>query len=122
MRTLPNSAHKRTRDYRNEPAAFLSLPAAELLVARGIEHLVLDVPSADRASDGGLLSAHREFFGLPAGSVALAAVRRPQCTITELAFIEDAVTDGCYLLGLQLPALGGDALPSRPLLYPVRPA
>jgi len=122
VRTLPNSDHKRTRDYRNEPAAFLSLPAAALMVARGIEHLVLDVPSADRASDGGLLSAHREFFGLPAGSVALAAVGRPQCTITELAFIGDAAADGCYLLGLQLPALGGDALPSRPLLYPVRPA
>jgi kynurenine formamidase len=122
IRTLPNSTHKRTRDYRNEPAAFLSLPAAELMVTRAIEHLVLDVPSADRAADGGLLSAHRAFFGLPAGSVALAAVGRPQCTITELAFIDDAAADGCYLLGLQLPALGGDALPSRPLLYPVRPA
>ena len=61
-----------------------------------------------------------QFFGLPAGSVALAAVGRPQCTITELAFIDDAVADGSYLLSLQLPALGGDALPSRPLLYPVR--
>jgi arylformamidase len=122
VRTLPNSAHKRRRDYRSEPAAFLSLPAAELMVARGIEHLVLDVPSADRASDGGLLSAHRGFFGLPAGSVALTAVGRPQCTITELAFIGDAAADGCYLLGLQVPALGGDALPSRPLLYPVRAA
>jgi len=122
VRTLPNTSGKRSRDYRSEPAAFLSLPAAELMVARGIEHLVLDVPSADRASDGGLLSAHRAFFGLPAGDAALAAVGRPQCTITELAFINDAAADGCYLLSLQLPALGGDALPSRPLLYPVRPA
>ena len=122
VRTRPNSGNKRRRDYRNEPAAFLSLPAAQLMVARGIEHLVLDLPSADRAADGGLLSAHREFFGLPVGSVALAAVGRPQCTITELAFMDDAAADGCYLLGLQLPALGGDALPSRPLLYPVRSA
>ena len=122
LRTLPNSSRKRARDYRSEPAAYLSLPAAELLVARGIEHLVLDVPSADRADDGGQLSAHRAFFGLPAGSAALAAVRRPQCTITELAFIDDSVPDGPYLLGLQVPALGGDALPSRPLLYPVRAA
>ena len=122
VRTLPNPGLKRARDYRSEPAAFLSLPAAGMLVARGIEHLVLDVPSADRADDGGHLSAHREFFGLPAGSVALAAVRRPQCTITELAYIDDAVADGAYLLSLQLPALGGDALPSRPLLYPVHAA
>ena len=122
VRTLPNSIRKRTRDYRSQPAAFLSLPAATLMVTRGIEHLVLDVPSADRADDAGELSAHREFFGLPAGSVALAAVRRPQCTITELAYIDDAVADGAYMLNLQIPALGGDAVPSRPLLYTVRAA
>lgn len=122
VRTLPNSPEKRARNYGTQPAAFLSLPAASLLVARGIEHLVLDVPSADRADDGGQLSAHREFFGLPAGSVALAAVTRPQCTITELAYIDDGVPDGSYLLSLQIPALGGDAVPSRPLLYPVRAA
>ena len=120
VRTLPNTNLKPRRDYRSEPAAFLSLPAAALLVARGIEHLVLDVPSADRADDGGQLSAHREFFGLAAGSVALAEVRRPQCTITELAYIDDKVADGAYFLNLQFPALGGDAVPSRPLLYPVR--
>jgi kynurenine formamidase len=119
VRTLPNPPSKRARDYRAVPAPFLSLPAATLLVERGIEHLVLDVPSADRASDQGLLSAHREFFGLAAGESARAAVRRPQCTITELAYIGDTVRDGPCLLGLQFPALAGDALPSRPLLYPV---
>jgi arylformamidase len=100
VRTLPNTPLKRVRDYRAQPAAFLSLPAARALVEHGIEHLVLDVPSADRADDAGLLTAHREFFGLPAGSVALAAVHRPQCTITELAFIDERVPDGTYLLSL----------------------
>ncbi len=119
VRTLPNSVAKRTRDYGAAPAAFLSQPAAALIVARGIEHLVLDLPSADRAEDGGLLCAHREFFGLPAGSVSLADARRPQCTITELAYIDDAVVDGAYFMSLQFPAFGGDAIPSRPLLYPV---
>ncbi len=119
VRTIPNSPSKRQCDYRAVSAPFLSLPAATLLVERGIEHLVLDVPSADRASDQGLLSAHREFFGLAAGESARAAVRRPQCTITELAYIGDAASDGAYLLALQFPSLAGDALPSRPLLYPV---
>jgi kynurenine formamidase len=119
IRTLPNSPSKRMRDYTSEPAAFLSLPAAAMLVARGIEHVVLDLPSADRAEDGGQLTVHREFFGLPAGSVSLASARRPQCTITELAYIDDSVADGAYFLSLQIPALGGDAIPSRPLLYPV---
>ena len=122
VRTLPNPPAKRQRDYRGEPAPFLSLPAAQWLVKRGIEHLVLDVPSADRAADGGLMSAHREFFGLPAGETARAALRRPQCTITELAYIADDIADGAYLLGLQMPSLAGDALPSRPLLYPVQRA
>jgi kynurenine formamidase len=119
VRTLPNPPAKRARDYRAQPAPYLSLPAAQLCVERGIEHLVLDVPSADRADDAGLLSAHRAFFGLPAGESRLAAARRPQCTITELAYIDDAVADGSYLLSLQIPGLGGDAVPSRPLLYPV---
>ena len=72
--------------------------------------------------DGGQLSAHREFFGLPSGERSLTAARRPQCTITELAYIEDALADGAYFLSLQFAALGGDAIPSRPLLYPVRQA
>jgi kynurenine formamidase len=122
VRTLPNLPSKRSRDYREHPAPYLSVAAAELLVERGIEHLLLDVPSADRADDDGHLSAHREFFGLPRGSTSLAAVRRPQCTITELVYVDDRVADGTYLLSLQIPALGGDAVPSRPLLYPVRPA
>jgi len=122
VRTLPNSPLKRTRDYGVEPAAFLSLPAAAFMVQRGVEHLVLDLPSADRADDGGQLSAHREFFGLPSGERSLTAARRPQCTITELAYIEDALADGAYFLSLQFAALGGDAIPSRPLLYPVRQA
>lgn len=120
VRTLPNPESKRQRDYRHQPAPFLSLPAAELLVERSIEHLVLDVPSADRASDEGQMTAHREFFGLAPGESARSAVRRPQCTITEFAYIADVIADGAYLLGLQCAALAGDALPSRPLLYPVR--
>jgi arylformamidase len=122
VRTLPNSPSKRSMDYRTHPAPYLSLGAASLMVDRGIEHLLLDVPSADRADDGGQLSAHREFFGLPGGSTSLAAVRRPQCTITELVYIDSLIADGSYLLNLQIPSLGGDAVPSRPLLYPVRPA
>ncbi len=122
VRTLPNPPSKRSRDYRVHPAPYLSVAAAALMVERGIEHLLLDVPSADRADDGGRLSAHREFFGLADGSTSLAAVRRPQCTITELVYADARVADGAYLLSLQIPALGGDAVPSRPLLYPVSPA
>jgi kynurenine formamidase len=118
LRTQPNDAAKSTVEQPLAP--FLSAEAAKLLVARGIEHLVLDVPSADRLRDGGALTAHRIFFGLPPGSTQLAQARRRGCTITELAYADDAVADGWYLLALQSPAIAGDAVPSRPVLYPLR--
>ncbi|HSY06472.1 MAG TPA: cyclase family protein [Steroidobacteraceae bacterium] len=117
VRTLPNDAAKRTRDYTGQNPPYLSQQAAGWLVSRGILHLVVDVPSIDRAHDAGRLTAHRIFFGLPPGSVQLAAATRANATITELAFVPDAVGDGCYLLQLQVPALDGDAVPCRPLLY-----
>ncbi|MCC7462173.1 MAG: cyclase family protein [Gammaproteobacteria bacterium] len=119
VRTLPNTAAKRNRDYDRDPAPFLSLEAAEWIVGQDIEHLVVDLPSVDRARDAGRLTAHRVHFGLPPGSTHLAQARRPQATITELACIDDSVGDGPYLLALQLPALDGDAVPSRPVLYRV---
>ncbi len=121
IRTQPNEPQKFTEDYR-AAAPFLSAEAAAFLVERGIEHLVLDVPSVDRGSDGGVLTAHRLFFGLPPGSTQLSEALRPGCTITELAYIGAAVADGWYLLSLQTPAIAGDAVPSRPMLYPIRAA
>ena len=119
IRTLPNSPEKRVRDYTGQTPPYLSQEAAMALVARDVLHLVVDVPSIDRAHDEGRLTGHSLFFGLPSGSTQLAAATRASATITELAFIPDTIADGAYLLGLQLPALDGDAVPSRPLLYAV---
>ena len=102
------------------PAPYLSRQAAAWLVERGIGTLVLDLPSADRADDGGRLTAHRVFFGLPPGSRDARAARRPRASITELAWIDTGIADGFYLLDLQIPAFVTDAAPSRPLLYPVQ--
>ena len=81
---------------------------------------MVDVPSIDRTHDQGRLSAHRLFFGLAPGETGLDAARRGAATVTELAFVPNELPDGPYLLELQVPELGGDALPSRPLLYPLR--
>ncbi len=117
VRTLADAPH---RAYRGPaPAPYLTREAAEWLVARGIETLVLDLPSADRADDGGKLTAHRIFFGLPPGSRRAADASRPRASITELAWIGPGIPDGLYLLDLQLPAFLTDAAPSRPLLFAV---
>lgn len=119
IRTLPNTPDKRARDYTAQTPPYLSQQAAHMLLSRGILHLVVDVPSIDRAHDQGRLTAHRIFFGLPRGLVRLAAAVRPNATITELAYIPDTLPDGAGLLQLQVPALSGDAVPSRPLFYPL---
>jgi kynurenine formamidase len=121
VRTMSASAGAPLQHYRGPaPAPYLSRQAAAWLVERGILHLVLDLPSADRADDGGRLTAHRIFFGLPAGSRRAADATRPAASITELAWIGAAFEDGYYLLDLQMPAFLSDAAPSRPLLYPVQ--
>lgn len=104
---------------RTTGTSFLSREAAEFLVARGIEHLVVNLPSIDRAHDEGRLTAHRIFFGLPRCATAQHLASRPQATVTELAHIPPEVPDGPYLLEIQVPAIAGDAVPSRPLLYPI---
>jgi arylformamidase len=115
IRTLPNPKGKLERADVVPP--YLSPEAALWLVERDIEHLIVDLPSVDRIDDGGYLAAHRIFFGLPTGARDLNQARRPQCTITELAYVPDVLPDGEYLLELQVPAIAGDAVPSRPLLY-----
>src|SRR6516225_9712130 len=48
IRTLPNGPEKRTRDYTGQTPPYLSQEAAQLLVSRGVLHLLVDVPSIDR--------------------------------------------------------------------------
>lgn len=112
------------RTVANTPPPYLTRECAQLLVTRGILHLVVDLPSLDRLEDGGMLTAHRIFFGLPprAEQVRLPVVsdaRRPQATVTELARIPDTLQTGPGFLQIQAPALQGDAVPSRPLWFPL---
>jgi len=106
-------------DWRDAAPPFLSRQCAAELVARGVEHLVTDLPSLDRLQDAGRLTAHRIFFGLPAGTVRLADAMRPTATITELAGFPAALRDGPCAVQIQIPAWSGDAVPSRPLHLPL---
>lgn len=123
VRTLPNGAAKRTRDWMTPPMPpYFTREAMKLLAQRGVRHLLTDLPSVDRLLDEGLLAGHRVFFGMPAGSRAVADIGRPDATITEMIYVPDALRDGCYALSLQLAAWVSDAVPSRPLLFPLVPA
>jgi arylformamidase len=119
VRTLPNDPAKRHRAYSggSSPAPYFLAGAMSWLVGRGVDSLVVDLPSLDRADDGGRLAAHRAFWGLPAGSNDARAASRPHALVTELAYVPDAAQDGLYLLDLQVPAFVADAAPSRPVLY-----
>jgi arylformamidase len=98
---------------------FISRQLMHELAARGVEHLVTDLPSVDRLQDAGRLTAHRIFFGLPAGSTDLAAARRAGCSITELARFPAQLADGPCAVQIQIPDWQGDAVPSRPLYLPL---
>lgn len=119
IRTLPNGTDKLGRNWMDGAApAWLTREAAQWLIDQGIDHLLVDMPSVDRPDDDGELVAHRLFWGLPAGSRKLMEAMRPEASITEMIFADDTVNDGLYLLELQFPAFGTDAVPSRPLLHP----
>lgn len=119
-RARPRALLLRTgTDWRDPAPPYLSRQLARELVARGIEHLVTDLPSVDRLQDEGRLTAHRLFFGLPDGSTNLAETARAHATITELASFPAALPDGPCAVQLQIPAWSGDAVPSRPLYLPL---
>lgn len=110
IRTLPNAETKRTAQYSGKNPPYLDHEAAAYLVSCGVEHVLIDLPSIDRESDGGKLLAHKAFWQFPERT-------RKNCTITELVFVPDFVKDGLYLLNLQIASLEMDASPSKPVLY-----
>ena len=118
LRTRPNDADKRTRSYEGPaPAPYFAADGMEWIVAHGVRSLVVDLPSLDRADDGGRLEAHRIYWGLGASDRRSTEARRPAALVTELAYIPDEVPDGLYLLDLQVAPFASDAAPSRPVIY-----
>lgn len=115
IRTLPNGADKRLRQYSNTNPPYINSEAMEWIVRLGIEHLVVDLPSVDREMDGGVLAAHHIFWNYPAAP-------RLQATITELTYIENTVPDGLYLVNHQVTSIELDASPAKILLFSLQPA
>jgi arylformamidase len=112
VRCLPNDDQKKHRRYSGTNPPYFEAEALQWLAENGVNHLLFDAPSVDREDDGGKLRAHKFFFTRDD------EIRR-DATITELIYVPNEIEDGIYLLNLQLPSINTDAVPSRPLLYPI---
>lgn len=117
IRTLPNDASKRARKWEDATTPYFTPDAMHAIRSRGVNHLLVDLPSVDPLYDEGRLSSHRVFWDVPPGSTQLPASDARQRTITEMVFVPDNVPDGRYLLTIQTPHIVADAVPSRPLLF-----
>lgn len=123
VRTLPNPVAKRHRVY--TPAQdhpYFSLEAIRMLVACGVQHLLVDTPSVDRFEDRGRLAGHRVFWGMEKTGRKTPDNDRRHATITEMIYVDNDLEDGLYLLNLQVPPFMSDAAPSRPVIYALEAA
>ncbi|NQW29037.1 MAG: cyclase family protein [Ignavibacteria bacterium] len=110
IRTLPNAKSKRTRNWSGDTPPFITPEAMQLIVERGVKHLVVDFPSVDPEEDAGALTAHKIFWGIPDNP-------RENATITELVYIPDEVPDEFYAIAFNVGGIHADAVPSRPVLF-----
>ncbi len=112
IRTIPNTKEKLSRQYSNTNWTYLLEETVDLLVKKGVKHLLIDLPSIDRERDGGELRGHNAFWNTK-GKLRLDA------TITEFIFVPNNVEDGTYFLNLQIAPFENDATPSKPILYKI---
>lgn len=113
IRTIPNPISKEHKDYSSTNPPYMDVRCLEVLNRKGIDHLLIDLPSVDRETDGGKLLFHHAFWGVPDNL-------NFERTITELIYLQDSIADGFYLLELQMAAFENDAAPSRPVLYEIK--
>ncbi|MEZ4810317.1 MAG: cyclase family protein [Allomuricauda sp.] len=112
IRTLPNLTDKCSHNYSDTNPPYLLEEAAHYLVQKGVQHLLIDLPSVDKERDGGALLSHNAFWNIKGKP-------REMATITELIYVPNKVKDGTYFLNLQVAPFENDASPSRPVLYKI---
>ena len=95
---------------------YLTREAMALIGDSTCRHLLVDLPSVDRRNDDGLLVNHHQFWNVDVDGGCGKGVRRDR-TITELVEVPKRLSDGIYLLDLQLIPLPTDATLSNPVLF-----
>ncbi|MEL6987896.1 MAG: cyclase family protein [Bacteroidota bacterium] len=112
IRTQPNGKTKLSKNYSGSNPPYFENNAIQFLIEKGIQHLLVDIPSVDREVDGGKIINHKTFWNYP-------KEKESNKTITEMVFINNRIKDGVYLLNLQIISLELDASPSKPVLYKI---
>ncbi|MBK9164849.1 MAG: cyclase family protein [Acidobacteria bacterium] len=121
IRTLPNTDAKLSAEYGEDNIPpYFTADAMRLIVEHGFTHLLVDMPSIDRIFDDGKLINHRIFWNVEEGSFETNPETRMNSTITELIYVPNEVSDGEYMLNLQIAPFDSDCSPSRPLLVSAR--
>ncbi|WP_046755065.1 cyclase family protein [Kordia jejudonensis] len=113
IRTLPNFTDKKSMQYSHTNPPYFSEEAVIYLREKGINHLLIDLPSIDKEKDGGALLAHNAFWNTD-GEI------RMKATITEFIYVANSIKDGAYYLNLQIAPFENDASPSKPVLYKIK--
>lgn len=113
IRTMPNDDLKLRTNYSGSNPPYVHHEAIAYLVAQGVKHLLIDLPSIDREEDGGQLLGHKAFWQYPEAV-------RTDCTISELIYVPEVVKDGYYLLNIGLASFEIDVSPSKPVLYALK--
>ena len=116
IRTLPNDQSKKSQNYMEVKPPFFSIDAMEYIKDLGVKHLLVDTPSVDRLFDDGILSSHNVFWDTTDKEYNPKTRNK---TITEMIFVDDNISDGNYLLTIQIPAFVSDAAPSRPIIFEI---
>lgn len=118
IRTFPNEETKKHKKYSHTNPPYLSEGAAVFLREQGVMHLLIDLPSVDKEHDEGKLLAHKAFWNVnDVKNVNKEA--RFNATITEMIYVSEHISDGQYLLNLQIASFENDASPSKPILYKI---
>lgn len=116
VRTLPNLDSKKHLNYSNTNPPYLAEEAAIYIREHGIQHLLIDLPSVDKEHDEGKLLSHKAFWNVKNVN-KLNEDARMDCTITEMIYVDNSISDGSYFLNLQIASFENDASPSKPVLY-----
>jgi len=114
IRTTPNTASKKQKNYTNTNWTYFEKEAIDFLVEKNITHLLVDTPSIDKEQDDGKLLGHHAFWRMYGNDS-----QRQLATITECIFVPNHIKDGVYVLNLQVAPFENNASPSRPILYEV---